>query len=82
MAQEDILPNCLTRERKQDSGMGSWFYLFCANCGCDGGRVMETYLPEQFAFYLCVKCAEKYGEIANTWMVPDHMFWQEVNSRR
>jgi hypothetical protein len=41
---------------------------------------METDIPnaEDFAFYLCVPCSEKYGQIPNTMMVPDEVFWQKV----
>jgi hypothetical protein len=80
----NILPNCLTKTPKIDHSMsgrgGNWFYLFCANCGADGGRVQDTYLSQQFAFYLCNDCAETYGAIAGTYMVPDEVFWQKVNS--
>jgi hypothetical protein len=77
------LPNCLTRSRKTDDSMRSvlgaqWFYLFCANCGADGGRVLDSFLPEQYAFYLCNDCAEKYGEIAGTMKTSDEEFRTKV----
>jgi hypothetical protein len=80
MAQEDILPNCLTRQPKVDfaRGGGTWFYLFCANCGADGGRVLDTYLPAQYAFYLCNYCAETYGEVAGCTKTPDDVFRAKV----
>lgn len=78
----EILPNSLTRNPKVDIGMsgrgGNWLYLFCANCGKDGGRVLETDLPKQFAFYLCDPCAEKLGEITGCWMEPDEVFRKKV----
>jgi hypothetical protein len=74
----DTLPNSLPRRTKIDLSISShglnWFYLFCANCGADGGRVLETELGNEFAFYLCNPCAEKHGEIAGTFMVPDGAF--------
>jgi hypothetical protein len=78
------LPNCLTREKKVDFNLSrngvTWLYLFCASCGADGGRVMETDIPnaEEFAFYLCDGCAEKYGALAGMTMVPDDVFFQKV----
>ena len=79
---KDFLPNCLTSKPRNDLSLSAgglhWFYLFCANCGTDGGRVMETELNEQFAFYLCNSCAEKHGEISGMMMVPD----ETVNIRR
>jgi hypothetical protein len=78
------LPNSLTRNPKIDLKMsgrgGNWFYLYCASCGKDGGRVRESEIPnrEEFAFYLCNDCAEKYGPIANTMMIPDALFFQKI----
>lgn len=78
----DILPNSLPRQKKVDVNLSckgmNWLYLFCASCGADGGRVLETDVPEQFAFYLCNPCAVKYGPLANTYMEPDSVFWQKV----
>lgn len=83
MSESALLPNCLLKNRRSDlvlSGTGEWFYLFCANCGKDGGRVRSTEIPleQQFAFYLCDPCAEKYGAIAGMLMVPDEAFWAKV----
>lgn len=77
----NLLPNCLTQSPKIDYSLGKagdWLYLFCANCGADGGRVQETDLPQQFAFYLCQPCADKYGQVAGTYMEPDAVFWEKV----
>ncbi len=79
----DLLPNCLLRtpsvdfSRSTPSG-GTWFYLFCASCGADGGRVMDTFLPAQYAFYLCDSCAETYGEVAGCTATPDDVFRTKV----
>ena len=74
----DVLPNSLTKTPKIDwyashNGI-TWFHLFCANCGADGGRVMDTMLPEQYAFYLCNYCVEKYGEPAGFIKTSDDEF--------
>jgi hypothetical protein len=78
---DDILPNSLTNIPKIDwahSHGVTWFYLFCASCGADGGRVMDTLLPAQYAFYLCNSCAEKYGDPAGFSKTPDDVFRQKV----
>ena len=57
-----------------------WMYLFCANCGKDGGRVLKADIPNanEFAFYLCDDCAEKHGKIDGAYMVPDEVFYAKV----
>ena len=76
----DLLPNSIPAERKIDWNLSRtgarWLYIYCANCGKDGGRVLENEMD--FAFYLCNSCAEKYGEIPNTMMVPDEVFFEKV----
>jgi len=50
--------------------------VFCANCGAGG-----PYVPAEnmtFAFYLCNPCAEKWGAIVGTYMMPDEVFWGKV----
>lgn len=78
----NILPNCLTKEPKIDWSLsghgGTWYYLFCGSCGADGGRVMDTYLPKQFAYYICEDCLEKYGTVLGTYVEPDEVFRQKV----
>ena len=84
MSQIEILPNSLTSTPKVDYNLSrngqTWLFLFCANCGADGGRVLETDVPnaEQFAFYLCNPCAEKHGNIPGTMMVPDEVIFAKV----
>lgn len=84
MAERLMLPNSLTTTPKVDWNLsgphGKWLYLFCASCGADGGRVLETDVPnrEEFAFYLCDPCAAKYGAIDGSYMVPDEVFFQKV----
>lgn len=55
-----------------------WLKIFCANCGADGGSVLEN--DYDFAFYLCDPCAEKYGNIDGTYMEPDSVFWEKVRN--
>lgn len=80
----DLLPNSIPRNPRIDwslsRGHHRWLYIFCANCGADGGRVLEQDIPnkEEFAFYLCNSCAEKHGSIPGTYMVPDEVFFQKA----
>jgi len=39
---------------------------------------MDTMLPDQFAFYLCNDCADKYGEVAGCTATPDDVFRTKV----
>lgn len=82
MSNLSFLPNCLTREPKVDRNLsganGTWFYLFCGSCGADGGRVLDTYLPKQFAYYICEDCLAKYGHVVGTYVEPDEVFRQKV----
>jgi len=59
---------------------GNWVPIFCANCGGPGGYVPEENMT--FAFWLCNACAETFGPIAATMMVPDEVFWAEVAAER
>jgi hypothetical protein len=80
----NVLPNCIaTRSSKTVFGPGGtrWLPLHCANCGKDGGLVMETdwELVKNWAFYLCDPCADKWAPLANTCLAPDEVFWQKVH---
>lgn len=76
----EILPSSIPKRRKVDHSISApgmnWIYIFCANCGKDGGRVLEN--DYDFAFYLCDPCAETHGAISGTVMVPDEVFWQKI----
>lgn len=80
-----LLPNCLTREPQEDRSIqlpGRWLRLYCASCGVDGGRVRDTEMPSNYAFYLCDEkqnnCVEKYGHLDGTFMIPDEVFFEKV----
>jgi hypothetical protein len=80
----DRLPDCRLTHRPNTgaiSGRGlwaSWIPIFCANCGTDGGAVLEAYT--NFAFWLCNNCFEHWGPIANTMVMPDEEYWREVRA--
>ena len=73
-----MLPDsrCLNPKGVIPSKAGTWVPIFCANCGKPGGMVPEHNMT--FMFYLCNVCAETYGTIANTLMVPDEVYWEQV----
>lgn len=82
----DILPDCRAAEAKNSTrivnvlgGMG-WIPIFCANCGAPGGMVPEENCD--FAFYLCDEkqrnCVAKWSDLANTYLVPDAVFFEKV----
>jgi len=77
----NTIPQSLTRTPKIDwnlsqNGM-TWYYLYCANCGKDEGRVLKTSLPSDFAFALCTECSETYP-LDGTYLEPDHGYWDTV----
>lgn len=74
----DILPDCRSRQVKTSNFgvLGNWVPVYCANCGASGGNVPEENMT--FIFYLCNTCAETYGHIANTMMMPDEVFWSKL----
>jgi hypothetical protein len=74
----ELLPDSRPRAPKGAKWhVGAWWVpVFCANCGIPYGYVPEENC--QFACWLCDKCADTYGEIANTMFMPDEVFWQKV----
>ena len=79
----NILPD--SRARGHGGGVsmgiaGTWIPVFCANCGADGGHCPEENMS--FLFYLCNKCAETYGTIANTMFMPDEVFWKLLTAEQ
>lgn len=82
----EILPDCRLKQSKKVVMGGSgafrlnWVPIFCANCGSDGGLVPEENC--NFAFYLCINCEEKHGNIEGTLMVPDDVFWATVRAEQ
>ena len=78
----NVLPDSRARAPNGSApGFGlTWVPIFCANCGASGGRVPECNMT--FAFYLCQKCADSWGDIAHTYMEPDAVFWKRVHDER
>jgi hypothetical protein len=80
----DVLPNCIAQRNERSivsaNGM-KWLPIFCANCGKDGGLVLETDWSrvKNFAFYLCDPCTEKWSPMADVALVPDQVFWQKIH---
>lgn len=59
----DVLPDSRAREAKHviRSPFGNLIQVFCANCGCEWGRVKEEEMT--FAFVLCNRCAENGSKL-------------------
>lgn len=77
----ETLPNCLGKIPKIDrycNFPGTWFYLYCANCGIPAYRVMATELPGEYAFALCNDCVERYGAPAGLVPTPNDVFAHKV----
>lgn len=53
-----------------------WEPIFCANCGADGGMVPEGAMTS--VFWLCNSCFQTMGEITNTMVMPDEVFFAKV----
>jgi hypothetical protein len=85
-----ILPDCRLKDKK-GTLMVDWPLpgggtvrievepSFCANCG----NPNPHYVPKDnttFDFWLCNQCAEDYGEIAGTYMMPDEEFNRAVEA--
>jgi hypothetical protein len=79
---KDILPDCRAKEAKDRifTPIGAWVPVFCANCGVDGGSCPEENMT--FIFYLCKKCAETYGKIAGTMLMPDEVFFEKLKQEQ
>lgn len=81
-ASVNLLPDCrakTTRGRIFTSG-GAWIPVFCANCGTHGGSCPEENMT--FMFYLCNKCAQTYGQIAGTMLMPDEVFFEQLRQEQ
>lgn len=71
---QDNLPDARlsTTNRKTICGpVGIMSRVYCVNCGGPGGLVTEDWC--QSIFFLCDKCAEKYGEIDGAVEVPEEV---------
>lgn len=81
----EILPNCIAQRSEKTivwaNGM-EWIPIFCANCPRDGGMVLKTDWERvnNWAFYLCELCAEKWSPLVDYALAPDEAFWQKVKA--
>jgi len=77
-----LLPDSRPRHQTNvtfHNGM-NWVPIYCANCAKDGGLVPEENCT--FAFYLCDTCAEKWSPLADTYLVPDEVFWAKLQEEQ
>lgn len=83
MKRQEILPNCIATRSERTivwANGTKWIPIFCANCGKDGGLVLETEWDrvKNFAFYLCDPCGEKWSPLVGMALSPDEAFWKKV----
>ncbi len=81
---QDVLPNCIALRNEKSVVWANgikWLPTFCANCGTEGGMVMQTDWDrvKNFAFYLCIPCSAKWSPMADTAITPDEVFWSKVH---
>jgi len=83
----EILPESRLLDRRKGSVRGvflgvsiNWIPVFCASCGRPHGYVPEENM--KFAFWLCDPCADRYGAVAGTLMMPDQVFWSKVREEQ
>lgn len=85
MSSPEILPDSRQHTDHTPKGMiqgpwGMWVPVFCGNCGIEGGSCPEQNMT--FIFWLCQKCAETYGEIAGTMLMPDEVFFEKLKQEQ
>lgn len=51
--------------------------IFCINCGKPNGYV-PMHIGMATVTWFCKPCSEKWGMMANDWMLADQVFWQIV----
>lgn len=77
VASEHVQPDSLPDARRSHhrptvcSEVGIASQVYCVNCGAGGGQITEQWA--EHVFYLCDKCAEKYGEVAGAVKIPDNV---------
>ena len=79
---QDILPDSRAKNTKGRifTASGTWVPVFCANCGKHGGSCPEENMT--FLFYQCPDCHAKYGVIAQTMVMPDEVFFEQVKQEQ
>lgn len=78
----DILPDSRMQDRRQfiPSVLGNLVPVFCGNCGKRGPDCYEENMT--FMFWLCRPCAETYGPIAGTMLMPDEVYWEKLKQEQ
>lgn len=78
MSTVNILPDSRTSVLRGavQSVNGYHVPIFCPSCGAEGGFVPQENMT--FAFWLCNPCFAAHGEMTNTMVMPDEVYWKEV----
>jgi hypothetical protein len=82
---ENILPDSrlatvFTAKNARPGPLGFMVPIYCGSCGVEGGQVPEENMT--FAYWLCKSCFAKYGEVVNTYVMPDEVFWRKLNEEQ
>lgn len=74
----DVLPDSRARSGRGAvmGPLGFMQPIFCASCHAEGGLVTEASMT--FAFWLCNDCFATYGELTGMMVMPDEVFWRQV----
>lgn len=54
--------------------------IYCANCGAQGGVVPQDNC--NFAYWVCNECYVKLGDVVNTYVMPDEVFWETLKQEQ
>lgn len=78
----DVLPDSRARDSRGAimTPMGYMVPIFCANCGVKGGLTFEENMT--FLFWQCNPCFAKYGQLTNTMVMPDEVYWQKLRDEQ
>ena len=54
--------------------------IYCANCGTLGGFVPQDNC--NFAYWVCKECHEALGDLVNTYVMPDEVFFERIKQEQ
>lgn len=54
--------------------------IYCANCGTPGGFVPQDNCD--FAYWTCDECYQALGDLVNTYVMPDEVFFERIKQEQ
>ena len=79
----NILPDCRVQNNPRTvflGALGYWQHVYCGMCHKEGPAVPKENMT--FAFWLCNECFSTQGEITNTYVMPDEVFFERVRQEQ